>query len=191
VKALGGRDRRAVLWGLGSIIGALVVLRGGPAGIRAVRALREAAMAQTEMLARVEDLIVREPAVRDSLGDVVRGIVALAPDLVDGETSADAQASLSALLSMVANRHGLRVVRVDPLPDSEAGVCGRVALHAELEGDLAGVTGVVEGLESGAPLLTLSNLAIDTPDPVPHPRTAEVLHVSFEVRGYYLARRGT
>jgi len=148
-------------------------------------------MAQTETLARVEDLVAREPAVRDSLGDVVRGIVALAPDLVDGETSADAQASLSALLSMAANRHGLRVVRVDPLPDSTAGVFGRVALHAELEGDLAGATGVVGGLESGAPLLTLSNVAIDTPDPVPHPRTSEVLHVSFEVRGYYLARRGT
>jgi hypothetical protein len=174
---------------MGLAAGAFVLLRIAPAAIRAVRALHDSAMAQTETLAKVEDLLVREPVVRDSLVDVVRGIVALAPDLVDGETSADAQASLSSLLSLAANRHSLKVVRVDPLPDSAVGVFGTVALHAELEGDLASVTGMVGGLESGAPLLTLTSVAIDAPDPLPHPRSPEALHVALDVQGYYLRGR--
>lgn len=187
--ALSPRDRRALLWGVGTPLLAVLLLRGVPKAVAGVRHLRERAAEQQATLVRVETVIVRGPAVRDSLRQVVQGIVALAPALVDGETVADAQSSLSALLSLAANRHGLKVIRMDALPDSTAGVFGRVAVHAEFEGDLAGVTGFVGGLETGEPLLSLANLALDTPDPVPHPRTSEVLHLVVDVRGYYLPRR--
>lgn len=189
MKVLGSKDRRALLWGLGVVLGAAVLLRGAPAAVRAVGRLRDKAIAQRATVTRAEDVIVRGPAVRDSLAQTFSAIVALAPDLVDGDTPADAQAGLAALFSLAANRHALKVIRLDPLPDSAAGVFHRVALHAELEGDIAGVTGLLGSLETGAPLLTVSSWSIGTSDAVPHPRTSEALHVTLEVGGYYLARR--
>lgn len=189
MKGLGRRDRRALLWGVGVLLGTGVFLRGVPAVVRMVGALRDRAAAQRATLARVEDVIVRAPAVRDSLAQTFQDIVALAPALVDGDTPADAQAGLSALFSLEAGRHALKVVRMDPLPDSAAGVFHRVALHAELEGDIAGVTGLLGSVEAGDPLLTVSSLSIGTPDAVPHPRASEVLHVTLDLGGYYLAKR--
>lgn len=189
MKRMTPRDGRALLWGGGVIFAAALLLRGAPAGLAGVRHLRDRTAAQEATLARAEAVIVRGPAVRDSLASVIHGIVALAPQLVDGESTADAQASLAALLSLAANRHGVKVARVDALPDSTAGVFGRVAMHAELEGDLAGVTSVIGGLETGETLLSLANVSFETPDPVPHPRMSEVLHASFDVRGFYLKQR--
>jgi hypothetical protein len=167
---------------------AWLALRVLPAGVRAIAALRARARGQIETLARVEDVVMHAPAVRDSMAETFRDIVALAPELVDGEAAADAQASLSALLSLAANRHSLKVVRVDPLPDSTARPFHRVALHAELEGDVAGVTGMLAALETGEPLLSVSALSIETPDPSPRARMSEVLRLMIEVRGYYLVR---
>jgi Type II secretion system (T2SS), protein M subtype b len=189
MKAMATRDRRALLRGLGVALGAVVLLRGVPVAARSIEFLRDKTVAQQATLARVEDVIVRGAAVRDSLAQTFHDIVALAPDLVDGDTPADAQAGLSAVLSLAASRHALKVVRVDPLPDSAAGVFHHVALHAELEGDIDGVTGLLASLESGGPLVTVSSLSIGTSDPAPHPRTSEALHVTLDVGGYYLARR--
>lgn len=176
------------MWGLLTVFAAWTLVRGVPAGLRAVAALRGKALGQVETLARVEDVLMRAPAVHDSLAETFHAIVALAPDLVEGEGPADAQSSLSALLSMAASRHALKLVRVDPLPDSAVGPFHRVSLHAELEGDIGGVTGLLSTLESGEPLLTVSALSLDTPDPLPHPRTSEALHLSIDVAGLYLAR---
>ena len=189
MKALGSRDRRALVWGVGVVLGAAALLRGVPAAARAVGALRERATAQRATLTRAEDVIVRGPWVRDSLALAYEQIVAFAPDLVDGDTPADAQAGLSAVFSLQASRHALKTVRLDPLPDSAAGVFRRVALHAELEGDIAGVTGLLGSLETGTPLLSVSSVSIGTSDAVPHPKTSEVLHVTLNVGGYYLAKR--
>lgn len=182
------RDRRALLWGLGVIAGAWLALRGVPAAVSGARALRERTAEQVTTLARVEDIVMRAPLVRDSMAQVFQDIVGLAPDLVDGEASADAQASLSGVVALAANRNALKVVRVDPLPDSVAGPFRRVALHAELEGDISGLTGLLGTLEAHAPILTISSLSLETPDPVPHPRMSEVLHVAIDVSGLYLPK---
>lgn len=185
---LGSRDRRALLLGLGAVVLALLAFRGVPLAVRGLEELRDRAAGQTATLARVEDVVLRGPAVRDSLREALHGIVSLAPELVDGTTAADAQASLSGLVSLVANRHALKVLRTDPLPDSAVGVFHRAALHTELEGDLGGVAAFLRSLETGAPLLTVSRFSLETPDPVPHPRAPEVLHLSADVSGYYLPR---
>ena len=185
---LGSRDRRALVIGLGIVVLALLAFRGVPLAVRGVEELQARALGQTATLSRVEDVVLRGPAVRDSLAKALRGIVGLAPDLVEGTTSADAQASLSGLISLVANRHALKVLRADALPDSAVGVFHRAALHAELEGDVSGVTAFVRSLESGEPILTVSNLSIETPDPVPHRGMPEALHLSADVSGYYLPR---
>lgn len=174
--------------GFGVIAGSWVALWGVPAGLKAVRSLRERTAEQAASLSRVEDVVLDGPRLRDSMAQTFRAIVALAPDLVDGEGPADAQASLSGLVSLDASRNSLKVVRVDPLPDSVDGPFHRVTLHAEFEGDVAGLTGFLSTVETQAPILTISALSLETADPVPHPRTSEVLHVAMDVRGYYLPR---
>jgi hypothetical protein len=103
-------------------------------------------------------------------------------------SSAEAQASLSALVSLAANRHGLKVARLDPLPDSSAGVFSRVTVHAELEGDVAGLAGLLRAVETSEPLLSVVSLAVSAPDPYARPNTPEVLHLEIDVSGYYMPR---
>jgi hypothetical protein len=130
-------------------------------------------------------VLSRTPLVRDSVNAVLAAIVGLAPQLVDGHSAADAQAGLSGLVTLAANRHNLKIVRLEPLPDSAVGVLSPVRLHAVLEGDVWGAAELLRALETGDPLLTVTSLAITTPDPV---ATVEALHIEIDVAGYYLPR---
>ena len=183
------RDRRAVLRGGAVVLAALVLLRALPWAVRSVAALRVRALEQQATLARAEEVLALELAIHDSLTQVLGQIVALAPRLVDGHTSAQAQAGLASLVSLAVSRHLLKVVRLDPLPDSGGGrgPFTRVALHAELEGDVAGLTRLLRDVETGDPLLTVTSLSVLAPAPaVPH--AAEALRVELDLAGLYLAR---
>jgi type II secretory pathway component PulM len=183
------RDRRALLLGGGAVLGAVLMLRVLPWAVRSVRALRAEAAERVALLSRADEVLAGAPAARDSLARALGDVVGLAPKLVDGHTAAEAQASLSGLISLTASRHALRVLRLDPLPDSTAGAFGRVALRAELEGDVAGLTRFVKTIEVGDPLLTLPALSIQAADPVGRPNAAEQLRIEAMVTGLYLPRR--
>ncbi len=172
------------------LLTAVVVLRILPWTVRAVGDLRETARQRVETLARARAVLATAPALRDSLSRSLGGIVALAPRLVDGRSGAEAQATLAALVSVAASRHALKVVRLDPLPDSSAGVFQRVTLHAELEGDVLGLTRFLRAIETGDPLLTLPALTVLAPDPEPQPGAPEVLRIEATVAGLYLPRGG-
>lgn len=182
------RDARAIRLGAAAILGALVMLRGVPAAVRAVTWLHQRATTQAQVAARSRDLLAASAATQDTLSEVLRGIVGLAPTLVDGHSAAEAAASLSGMVSHAANRTALKVLRLDPLPDSAAGVFGRVSVHAELEGDVAGAARLVRALETGAPLLSVTALAVSATDPWPRSGSGEVLRVEMDVSGFYLPR---
>jgi len=181
------RDTRALILGGAAVLAAVVVFRVMPWVVRSAVALRTRALEQAATLTRAEEVLAREPQVRDSLAGVLGRIVALAPQLVDGRSGAEAQASLSSLVSLVANRQQVKVVRLDPLPDSSAGAFTRVALHAELEGDVAGLTRLLKAVETGVPLLSVTSLSVTAPDA--NART-EALRIEMDVAGYYLVRGG-
>ena len=182
------RDRRALVVGGAASTGTFLVRRELPWAVRSVLQLRERAEQQVATAARARAVLAAEPGARDSLAGVLNSIVALAPKLVEGRSSAEAQASLSGLVSLAASRHGLKVVRVDPLPDSAAGVFRRVVVHAELEGDVAGLAGVLKGLETSQSLLSVTSLGVSSPDPYSRAGVPEVLHLELDVSGYYLPR---
>ena len=182
------RDRRALLVGGAVVAGALMVLRVLPWTVAVVGGLRERTSQQFVAASRARTVIAGAPAVRDSLARVLNAIVALASQLVDVHSAAEAQASLSALVSLAASRHGLKVARLDPLPDSPAGVFNRVMVHAELEGDVAGLAGLLRAVETSEPLLSVVSLAISAPDPYARPNAPEVLHLEIDVSGFYLPR---
>ena len=183
------RDRRALVLGGVAVAGALLGLRLLPWTVRGIGDLHRRAAESVQTLARARAVLDASPARRDSLARALIGIVALAPKLVDGSSSAEAGASLSGLVSLAASRHALRVLRLDPLPDSAAAVFGRVAVRTELEGDLAGLTQFLHALEAGEPVLSATRLAVLAPDPAATGRP-EVLRIEARVEGWYL-RRGT
>ncbi len=183
------RDRKALVLGLTVVVGAVLLLRVIPWGVRSVVALRARTAERVGTLARAENALAAAPALRDSLTRALGAVVALAPRLVDGRTAAEASASLSALVSMAASRHQVRVVRLDPLPDSAAGaVFRRIAVHAELEGDARGLTRFLRAIETGDPLLTVPTLAVQAPDPLGRSPGPETLRAELDVTGFFLPR---
>jgi hypothetical protein len=185
---INARDGRALVLGGGAILGAVLVLRVVPWAVHSVVALRAEAAERVETLARADEVLAGAGATRDSLAAAFGAIVALGPRFVEGRTAADAQAALADLVSFTARRLSLRVVRLDPLPDSAAGPFGRVALHTELEGDLSGLTRFLKAVETGDPLLTLPALSVQATDPAGRPNAAEHLKIEATVAGFYLPK---
>jgi hypothetical protein len=182
------RDRRAVLLGGGAIAGAWLLLRAIPVGVHAVGRLRAHAIETQATVARAREVLAVTPSIKDSLSQVLNGIVALAPKLVEGKSPPEAQASLSGLLNAVAAQHGLKVMGLDPLPDSALGVLARVGVHAVLEGDLRELAGFLRAIETGDPVLTVPTLSISAPDPMSRAGIPEVLRLDLEVAGLFLPR---
>lgn len=183
-----GRNRRALVSGATVLLAAVLLLRVVPAGVRVVGSARDRASDRLLALARAETLVRQVPALRDSLATALAGVVSLAPRLLGGGTRAEAAATLAALLSLQAGRSGLRVLRLAPAPDTARGAVQPVKVQAEFEGDAAGLTAFLAGVERGHPLLSVVALAITAPDAVPRQGSAEALRVEVEVRGWYLAR---
>ena len=182
------RDRRAMVTGVGVVLGAVVLLRGVPASGRAIARLRNGAMERHATAARAMALVAGAPAVGDSLTQVLSSVVALAPKLVEGRSSAEAQAALSGLVNLTATRNALKVVGIDALPDSSAAVFAQVRVHTALEGDLRGLVGFLRTVETGDPLLTVPSLSVSAPEPGSAKGVPETLHVELIVTGYYLPK---
>lgn len=182
------RDRRAVIIGASAIGVALILLRGVPWSVNAICRLGDRAVAEEATANRARDLLARAPAVRDSLAQVLSDVVALAPRLVSGRSSAEAQATLAGLINLAAGRNALRVIGIDAVPDSAAGVFAEVRAHAVLEGDIRGLVGVLRAVEAGDPILTAPSLSISAPDPASPKSAPETLHIELLVTGYYLPK---
>lgn len=180
------RDRRGVRIGGAIVIAAALGLRVLPWAVRQVGTWRTGVAARAATLGREQALLASAPRLEASLDHRLRRVVALAPALLAGRTSAEATATLASLLTLGATRHGLRVLSVDPLPDSAAGVFDRVALHAGLEGDVHGLVTLLAALETGAPLLTVTQLSVEAPAPAAARSTAEALQIGLTVQGYAL-----
>jgi hypothetical protein len=184
--AVSPRDRRALLFGGGVMLGAVILLRAVPWAGRSVLALRTRASDATATLVRARAVLDGVPALRDSLPPTLNGIVALAPQVLDGRTRAEAEAALSDLVSLAARRHALLVVRVDPVPDSGGRVLGRATLHAEVEGDVAGLTQFLRAIETGEPVLTVPALSVQALETEGRAGGAERLRIEATVSGFYL-----
>jgi len=181
------RERRVVRWGAALLAGALL-LRGVPWAGREASAARDRLGQRTETLRRRREVIGARLAARDSLAAALAEVVALAPALLDGGTQAEAAASLSATLGLVAERGALRVTRIEPATDSALGPIRPATVRGELVGDIAGLTAFLRAVETGRPLLTVGGLTVTAPDPVPRPGAPEQLRIELDVTGWFLWR---
>lgn len=180
------RDRLALIWGACAIATGSVLLRIGPWAVGSILEARQQLATRSATLAEARWLVEAAPALRDSLATALRGFVGLAPKLVAGRTQAEASAEMASDVRTLANRTALKLVQLTPKADATRGILRRVTLHGEFQGDVAGMSAFIRGVETGDRLLTLESLSVVAPDPVPRPGAAEVLHVELDITGWYL-----
>jgi len=185
-----GRDRRALVLGGAVVIGALLVLRVVPWGVRSVLGAETGLRERATLLARARADLADAGVLRDSAVQVGQALVGLAPKILSGNSAAEAVADLSARVNMAVSGHQAKLERVDPLPDSlRAGRLRRVALRAAFECDVRGLAGVLEGLEFGKVALSLRELRVTAVDAGSADKAPEVLRVEMTVAGWFLGAR--
>jgi len=129
---------RLIMGGI-AIAGAVLGLRVLPWAVRHVADAHAVLRERATLLARTREEMASLPRLRDSAGVLSQALVALAPQVLSGSTSAEAGADLSARMNLAASRAPAKVERLDPLPDSSGvGRLGRVRVHAALETDVRG-----------------------------------------------------
>jgi hypothetical protein len=185
------RDRRALQIGGGVILAALLLVRMVPLAWRGWREAVETLESRRELLARARGEIAGETALDSAAAEVRRRFIGLAPRLVAGGSSAEAEATLGALTSSLADGAHVRVKRVGGAPDSAvAGPLRGVQVDLELEGDWAGATRFLRALSNEPVSLALEKLEVQSVDPASPGDRAEVLVVRAGVTGWYLPAEG-
>jgi hypothetical protein len=145
---------------------------------------------RARLLAQSRREIAGEEAIIDSAEASRKAIVELAPKVLTGETAAQASDALTSLLQVLATRSNTRFTGSNPVEDTtSAGDLHRVAVHATLDGDIAGVSGLLGGLADEGTVLTTDDLQILAAETAATPSSAEVLRVELTVRGWYLKNR--
>ncbi len=182
------KDRRALLMGGAAVVLAVILFRLLPWGVRRVRASAEELEARRELLARASAELAVPAALEDSAVVLRHGVVALAPRILAGSTSAEAMAQLSGQLNHLATAHQSRVLQVEARPDStRAGDLRRLTIDATFEGDIRGVTAILAELTSGPVVLVPTRLVVTATNPAETNRPVEVLHLELTLVAWYLA----
>ncbi len=185
-----GRDRRALMLGGAVVIGALLVLRVVPWGVRGVLGAETGLRERATLLARARADLADAGVLRDSAVQLGQALVSLAPKILSGNSEADAIADLSGRVNIAVTSHQAKLERVDPLPDSvRAGRLRRVALRAAFECDVRGLAGVLGALEFGKVALSLRELRVTAVDAGSADKVPEVLRVEMTVAGWFLGAR--
>lgn len=174
---LAPRERRAILIALGVIAAAWLGTRGLPSVLRAARDAQARRSGAGELLVRARQTIAEDPVARDSLASLARRLVGTATMLFGGGSAGESVAEFSALVTGLAERNGLRIVRQDAQPDTGQAPFQQLRLRAEAEGDLVGLAGWLAHLEEGPKLIVVRSLSLSGgsgPAPSSHPERLRI-----------------
>lgn len=185
------RNTRALMLKAGGlVILAWLGLRAVPAGMGRVRESRAALAERVTLLERTRAELRSDSSLTDTVAVLRRRVLALAPKILAGGTSAEAANDLAGRLNLVVTRSNGRLLRADPLPDSAAaGLLGRVTLAASFEGDVRGVATALSQLGTADPVLTLASLRVLAANQREPGNGPEILRAELTVRGWYLRAR--
>ena len=171
------RDRRTLAIGGVTLAALLGVGRGLPAWGEWGAAKREVALDALRQAAIATKGAKLLPALTESLALHEQRLAEVDTMILRGATIPEAGASLASVLSDYADDRAIRLVSVQVRPDSGAkGGLARVAVRATGVGDVAGITSLLQDIESGAPILAVRELVITQPDPAGRDGRAEALH---------------
>lgn len=182
------RERRVLVIG-SVIVGAAIGGRILPVAVRSMVRAEQEMDQRAVLLAHTRSDLAQTDALSESAAILTHNLTQVAPKVLNGATSADAQADLADRLDFVAARHQVRLMRVDPLPDSgAAGRLRRVAARMELESDVRGLAAVLQTLATGPLALGVEQLRVVAPDARSVGPGPEVLKTELTVTGWYLAK---
>jgi Type II secretion system (T2SS), protein M subtype b len=178
------RDRRTLAIG-GVTLGALLgVGRGLPAWREWGGAKRDVAFDALRQAAFATKGAKLLPALTESLALREQRLAEVDAMILRGATIPEAGASLAGVLSDYADDRAIRLVSVQVRPDSGAkDGFARVAVRATGVGDVAGITSLLQDIESGAPILAVRELVITQPDPAGLDGRAEALRFEMLIEG--------
>jgi hypothetical protein len=185
--AVTGRDRRVLLAGGSIVAAAILVLRVLPWGVRRAIAAERGLREQAALLAHTRADLAQAPILGDSAAQLTRALAGLAPKLLTGDTRAEAAADLAGRLNLVAARQQVKLERVDQLPDSQrAGRLRRLGVRINVESDIRGITGLLDGLARGDAALSIDALRVVAADPGAAGSGPEILKGEIIVSGWFL-----
>ncbi|HEV8265792.1 MAG TPA: type II secretion system protein GspM [Gemmatimonadales bacterium] len=188
------RDRRALLLGAAVVGAAVLGLRVLPWAVRSAAGAYAELRERAALLARAREELAGVAVLRDSTAVLTRAVVALAPQILEGGSAADAGADLSGTVSLAATRAPAKLERLDALPDSTGAGGGRlgcVRVHVALETDVRGLAAFLKAIDDGDAVLAVEDLRVVAPDPGSADRIPEILKVEVTVSGWYLKARET
>jgi hypothetical protein len=181
---ISSRDRRVLLLGAGVVLFTWLATRAIPAALSWHASLRDRAEASALQLTRSREALAQETLIRESLAVRAARLVSMAPRLLAGRTEAEAVAEFSGLVNGLATRHRVRLVQLQPIPDSTRGLFTAISLRLELQGDVAGLAGWLAALEEGERLLAVREIQITATNPAAPPSQPETLRAELVVRGW-------
>jgi hypothetical protein len=188
---LSRRDRRTLVIG-GSVIGSLVLLsKGVPVWRDWVAASKAGAVEQARAVVEADALVAHAKASRDTLAARNTRYIALAPALIAGNTPAEASATLASLVSSAASGAGVKLGAVQLRPVADTGAARafvRVGVHADVVGDIRGITTLLASLEHGPARLRVRDVTITQPDAAAPDDRVEALRADLTVEGLAMAR---
>jgi len=184
---MSARDRRALTFGVGTIVILFAMAKGVPRLLSWERDARSDASDQQDEYDRATAEIARAMVVRDSAKARGARIIALAPALIEGDSPATASATLAGIISGAAARSNVKVGALQLHADtSSRGTFVRVGVRGDATGDIAGVTAMLAALEGGPTLLAVRELSITQPEITAPADHMEALRVELTVEGLML-----
>lgn len=186
------RDRRALLTGGVMVVAAWVALRLGPWAWHWTDHAVQQRGVRMALLERTRAEVRSASALEDSAAVIRQQLLRLAPKLLAGGTGAEAVADLANRLTLVAERHQVRLEQTDAVADSvQGGNLRRVTVHSEFEGDTRGTLGVLGDLVTAPVVLVIDRVRMIAPDPGSAGTVPERLRTELTVHGWYLDREAT
>lgn len=188
---LSRRDRRALHWAVMLLVPALFFSLALDPYLARLAELRERAHRERELLHREMGLLADRGGFTARYSAAERGLLTVAPQLFGGPDAVSASGALSGYLSGLAVRHRVFVQASETRP-AEAGEVGLVKLVVDLRavGDLEGIIGFLDALESGPKLTSVERLLLSRAERlgVGEPRDEEVLGMAVTVGGFSLVQ---
>jgi hypothetical protein len=152
---------------------------------------RAGAVEQTRAAWEADALVAHATATRDTVVARNARYVALAPALLSGNSPAEASATLASLVSGAASAAGVKLGAVQLRVPADTGARRtfvRIAVHADVTGDIRGVTTLLANLEHGAARLRVRDLTVTQPDVAAPGDRVEALRVELTVEGLAMAK---
>lgn len=188
IETLAPRDRHALFFGMVAIAGLVALGRGVPAWWRWRAETRADAVESIAQEQRVRAIIADFSQSVDTLSARIERFRRLGQVFLPGATTAEAAASLTAIVGEIARSSLVRIDGMELRVDTASSPLDmpRVRLEAQATADVSGLASLLRDLERGPTLLAVRSLSV-RPQSIESPANqVETLTIRFTVEGLAL-----